>query len=134
MAVLEKTAINGMNRHISECFLALCKKHGASGQIDFQLSDLPTAEGRTTGRRYNVTERLGEDDAHVPELVTVTTKRTKMNEASFQFDMRGTCEHRKYLRSFNIAFKKIPLGTKIDEKDDSEDAEDKILSNNRFEM
>ena len=57
-----------------------------------------------------------------------------MNEAFFQFDMRGTCEHRKYLRSFNIAFKKIPLGIKIDEKDDSEDAEDKILSNNRFEM
>lgn len=77
VAVLEKTAINGMNRHISECFLALCKKHGASGQIDFQLSDPPTAEGRTTGRRYSVTERLGEDDAHVPELVTVTDEENE---------------------------------------------------------
>lgn len=79
MAILEKMAIDGMNRHITVCFLALCKKHGASGNIDFQVSDPPTVERRTRRRqRPRATEEEDDDDIDdVPERETITDEENE---------------------------------------------------------
>lgn len=78
MAVLEKTAIDGMNRHITVCFLALCKKHGASGNIDFQVSDPPAVDRRTRRRRRHIAaEEAEDDDDDVPERETITDEENE---------------------------------------------------------